>query len=52
MREAYRLNYQKILNFSNTPEKQLLLFIIYIGKEKLGYATIEKNMRAVLQKLM
>ena len=51
MREAYRLNYKKILNFPNTHEKQLLLFIIYIGKEKLGYATIEKNMRAVLQKI-
>ena len=51
MREAYRLNYKNILNFSNENEKQLLLFMIYIGKEKLNYTTIEKNMQAVLQKI-
>ena len=51
MREAYRLNYKNILDLSNENEKQLLLFIIYIGKEELNYTTIEKNMQAVLQKI-
>jgi len=51
MRESYRLNYKTILDFPNKNEKQLLLFFIYIGKEKLPYTTIEKSMRIVLQKL-
>ena len=51
MREAYRLHYKNIFDFSNTCEKQLLLFFIFIGKEKLEYATIEKNMQVVLRKI-
>jgi len=53
MREAYRLNYKKKLELfiSQNHKKQLQLLVIYIGKEKLDYGTIEKNMCAVLQKI-
>ena len=51
MRESYRLNYKDIFDFFIKNEKQLLLFFIYIGKEKLPYATIEKSMQVVLQKI-
>jgi len=52
MREAYRLNFRKILeSFTNQNVQQLQLLVIYIGKEILDYGTIEKNMQAVLEKL-
>jgi len=52
MREAYRLNYKKKLELCiNQNDKQLQLLVIYIGKEKLDYGTIEKNMCDVLQKI-
>jgi len=52
MREAYRLNYKKILElFINQNAQQLQLLIIYIGKEILDYGTIEKNIQIVLHKL-
>jgi len=51
MRESYRLSYKNIFVSLNKNEKQLLLFFIYIGKEKMEYATIEKSMHNVLQKI-
>jgi ribonuclease P protein component len=53
VREAYRLNYKKIFEtFVNQKEKQLKLFFIYIGKEILEYAEIEKNMKTTLDKVL
>jgi len=52
MREAYRLNYKKILEtFITQNDKQLKLFFIYIGKEILDFENIEKNLQTVLQKI-
>jgi ribonuclease P protein component len=53
MREAYRLNYRLIFEpFINQNEKQLQLFILYIGKEMLDYGNIEKNTQNILGKLL
>jgi len=52
MREAYRLNFRKILEtIINQNVQQLQLLIIYIGKEMVDYGTIEKNMQTLLQKI-
>jgi ribonuclease P protein component len=53
MREAYRLNYKKVFEpLLNQNEKQLKLFIIYVGKEALSYGNIEKSMGVVLEKML
>jgi len=53
MREAYRLNYKNILDpFLNQQEKQMKLFMIYMGKEILEYAIIEQNMQIILNRLL
>ena len=53
MREAYRLNYQRIFEpFITQNNKQVQLLIIYIGKEILDYRTIESNIQKLLQKLI
>ena len=52
MREAYRLNFRKILEehiFQN--DKQLKLFFIFIGKEMAEYQSVETNLIAILQKI-
>ena len=52
MREAYRLNYKKILEqFINQQEKQLQLLIIFIGNEIVNYTNIVQNMVKLLQKI-
>jgi ribonuclease P protein component len=52
IREAYRLNYKKIFEtFITQDDKQLKLFIIYIGKEVLDYTNIDTNLQSVLQKI-
>ena len=52
MREAYRLNYKKIFEeFISQKEKQLKLFIIYIGKEKVDFSCIEKKLQEVLGRI-
>lgn len=49
LRNAYRLNKHIIYN-TNT-NKQLALFIIYIGKELPEYNTLETAMKKGLQKI-
>ena len=52
MREAYRLNYRRIFEqFIIQNDKQLQLFMIYIGKEIADYGNIEKSMQTLLQKI-
>lgn len=52
MREAYRLNYKNIFEEIITQnDKQLKLFVIYVGKEVLDFANMEKNLQSVLQKV-
>jgi len=52
MREACRLHYKKIFEaFMDQNEKQLKLFFIYVGKERMEYAAIAKNMEVILYKL-
>jgi len=53
MREAYRLNYRKIFetSFITQKEKQLKLFIIYIGKEIADFSCIEKKLQEVLSRI-
>ena len=52
MREAYRLNYRKIFEeFISQKEKQLKLFILYIGKEIVDFACIEKKLQEVLGRI-
>jgi ribonuclease P protein component len=48
MREAYRLN--KHLLVENGTEKQMAIFVIFIGKEILNYKTIEQSMTKALIK--
>ncbi|MCL1850696.1 MAG: ribonuclease P protein component [Bacteroidetes bacterium] len=49
MREAYRLNYKKILEtFIIQDDKQLKLFFIYTSKEIADFVNIEKSMLSVL----
>jgi ribonuclease P protein component len=53
MREAYRLNFKKIFEILiNQNDTQLKLFFVYIGKEAMDYAGIEKNMETVLSKML
>ena len=52
MREAYRLNYKKILESLFTQnQKQLQLLFIFIGKEITDYGSIEKSMQVQLSKI-
>jgi len=52
MREAYRLNFQKILEkYISQNDKQLKLFFIFIGKKMVEYKDIETNLIAILQKI-
>jgi len=49
MHEAYRLNYKKIFEtFIKKNDKQLRLFILYIGKDILDYGSIEKKCRDMM----
>jgi len=48
MREAYRLNKNII---EQKEEKKLAVLFLYLAKEKLPYATIEKAMISILGKL-
>jgi ribonuclease P protein component len=52
MREAYRLHYKTVFNtLIKQQEKQLKLLFIYVAKEILEYANIERGMQGVLQRI-
>jgi ribonuclease P protein component len=50
MREAYRLNKQKMYEQLKTTEKQMLLAFIYIGKEEAEYGKIEAAIKKLIAK--
>jgi ribonuclease P protein component len=50
MREAYRLNKQKMYEQLDTAEKQMLLAFIYIGKEEAEYDKIETVVKKLISK--
>jgi len=50
MREAYRLNKQKMYEQLKAGEKQVLLAFIYIGKEEADYGKIEAAVKKLIAK--
>ena len=48
IKEAYRLNKSDFYANLNTKNKNLALFLIYIGKEKENYSFIEKKIKLLL----
>jgi len=53
MREAYRLNYKKMLaTMISRKDKKMKLFFIYMGKEILDYRSIEKNIVHIFAELL
>ncbi len=51
LREAYRLNKTDLLNFVQTNNKKLALFILFVDKILPDYKTIETAVKAALKKL-
>lgn len=52
MREAFRLHKQDLYSFLKQENKQLNLMLIYVGKEAVDFATIEKKYLRLIHKLM
>jgi ribonuclease P protein component len=50
MREAYRLNKQKMYEQLKAAKKQMLLAFIYIGKEEADYSKIETAIKKLIDK--
>ena len=51
LREAYRLNKKIIQNSLQEKDKQLLLFLIYLGNKPHSYKEIEDKLVLILQEL-
>ena len=49
LREAYRLQKHMLKNKGNS---KFALFFLYLGKDKLGYSSIEKSIRDLLKKII
>lgn len=52
LREAYRLNCQKLKEAWRVEGKQLTVMFIYASKEQLSYQTVEQAMRKMLGELL
>lgn len=52
IREAYRLNKQKIEAIMEEKDGELQLMCIYLSKKEEAYSTIEKSMIKILDKLV
>ena len=52
MREAYRLNKQNLYADLATKNLQISIMFIFVGKEVLEYATIEKSMISTFKKIL
>ena len=51
IREAYRLNKSSLYNQLHSTENQLLIGMIYVGREMLSFAEIERKIILILQRL-
>ncbi len=52
LREAYRLNKTALHDALHAQQKKAAVFILYVGKEKPEFATLNEMMPLVLQKLI
>lgn len=51
IKEAYRLNKKEFYHQLNAKHKKVALFLIYTGKEKIDYQSIEKKLVLLLNQL-
>lgn len=52
LREAYRLNKHALIDLMDEKQLQVHVAFNYVSDEELDFATVEKKMKAALQKLM
>jgi ribonuclease P protein component len=52
LREAYRLNKHALIDFLDEKQLQVHVAFNYVSDEELDFVTVEKKMKAALQKLM
>jgi ribonuclease P protein component len=51
IKEVYRLNKETLIQFCLANKINLVLFLIYTGKEKESFDIIEKKLKVILQEL-
>lgn len=51
LREAYRLNKERLISRVAQQDKGLALFLIYTGKEKENYKFLEDKLKVLLQEV-
>jgi ribonuclease P protein component len=52
LREAYRLNKHALIDLLDEKQLQIHVVFNYVSDEELDFVTVEKKMKAALQKLM